>query len=263
MCMKGLTHLCRDIPGRGSKGQVIYSLVHFFAAGLDRLQELGAEEAVCKVSIVSYNQSSGCNMNLEPRNGSFVIISRYSKFLAKILSCPDLQKANTSHIEVLEGMLSILLQRTGELLSEVVFSNVVSSSTRPGRIASSTPETPSSLKELAAEITGRRLASILQYALEGRSEKEKVSVAAMLSGTKLSGKHAKETTLLTRARHRLQETLLKGIFGQDGEEFMNALRTPDTVENCATGTPHAFGVRNEGFVESVWSAVGWDLILSC
>ena len=67
--------------------------------------------------------------------------------------------------------------------------------------------------------------------------------------------------VLARARQRLQETLLKGIFGNDGEEFMNALQMPASEEGWDNEAPQVTRDEKEAFVESVWSTVGWDMML--
>lgn len=98
--------------------------------------------------------------------------------------------------------------------------------------------------------------------MEGRSEKDGKSLAAMLAGTNMLGIGAGKKVVLARARQRLQETLLKGIFGDDGEQFMNALQMPESEEGWDRDAPQVARNEKEAFVESVWSAVGWDMMFN-
>lgn len=163
-------------------------------------------------------------------------------------------------MDVLEGMFSALLEEVGGLMSQAIFNDQLSTSNKPGRITCIDKNASESMNEIAKDLKGRHLVYILKRVLEGRSEKDRQSLAAMLANIKRSGTNVSKEVLLSRAKQRLQETLLKGIFGDDGEEFMSALRMPESGEGWDAEAPPIVPDEGQNFVETVWSTVGWDLL---
>lgn len=98
--------------------------------------------------------------------------------------------------------------------------------------------------------------------MEGRSERDGQSLAAMLAGTKVLGIGVGKKVVLARARQRLQETLLKGIFGDDGEQFINALKMPESEEGWDNEALQVARDEKGAFVESVWTTVGWAMLMN-
>jgi hypothetical protein len=260
ICLRGLSHLCRDIKGRRYKGQAIYSIVHFFKANLRRLDTLCAEEAAQRPSNISNDEPT--SINAQFRTNNTMLISIYAKFLASLLTCSEIRKTHLCNIEVLEGMYATLLDDLGRVVSQTVFREHVPSSNKPGRIGSAPEEISAPEMVLSMEFTGHYLATVLKSAMEGNSDIEKHSLAAMLAGPKFSSMNAGKGQILSRAKQRLQETLLKGIFGHDVEEWRNALKAPEVEDGWDANTPVIPQVQGGTFMESVWSAVGWDLVLS-
>jgi hypothetical protein len=262
ICLKGLAHLCRDIPGRRCKGQAIYSLVQFFVNALGHLHSMCHQRTVCQASNISNHQDRASDKaDYEDTSRTLILISGLTKFLVSILTCSELQKAHLSHIEVLEGMFSALLEEVGGLVSQVIFDEHLSTLRGTKLVSWSDGSTPASINPLALDLKCRHLAIVLERAIGGRSEKDKHSLAAMLAGTKVLGIGAGKKLVLGRARQRLQETLLKGIFGDDGEEFMNTLQMPESEEVWDNEAPRITRDERETFVESVWSTVGWYMML--
>jgi hypothetical protein len=263
ICLKGLVHLCRDIPGRRCKGQVIFSLVHFFVTTLDHLDNICIQQTVYQAPNTSSHQNIASHgADCEFTTGNPTLISCLTKFLVNILTCPDFQKAHLSHIEVLEGMFSALLEEVGGLISQVTFHEHLSTSRRPGRISCSNRNTSASVNALTVDIKCQHLASVLKRAMEGRSERDGQSLAAMLAGTKVLGIGVGKKVVLARARQRLQETLLKGIFGDDGEQFINALKMPESEEGWDNEALQVARDEKGAFVESVWTTVGWAMLMN-
>ncbi len=258
ICLKGLAHLCRDIPGRRCKGQVIFSLVQFFAKALGHLHDTCFRRTISQASKISNHQDRASH---EDTSRNLTLISGLTKFLINILTCPDFQKAHLSHIEVLEGMFSALLEEVGGLISQVIFNEHLPTLREPAPVSHSDSNTSSSINNVAVDLKCRHLAIVLKRAIEGRCEKDKYSLAAMLAGTKVLEIGAGKKLVLARARQRLQETLLKGVFGDDGEDFMNALQMPESGEGWDIEAHQIARDAKETFVESVWSTVGWDMML--
>lgn len=262
ICLKGLAHLCRDIPGRRCRGHVIFSLVKFFVNALVHLHNTCLRRTVYQVPNISNHQDKDSHRaDYEDTTRTLTLIGGLTKFLVNILTCPEFQKAHLSHIEVLEGMFSALLEEVGGLISQVIFDEHLSTLRGPAPVSWSGKDTSASINALAVDLKCQHLASVLKGAMEGRSEKDKHSLAEMLAGTKVLGIGADKKVVLARARQRLQETLLKGIFGNDGEQFMNALQMPASEEGWDNEAVQVTRDEKEAFVESVWSTVGWDMML--
>jgi hypothetical protein len=159
-------------------------------------------------------------------------------------------------------MFSALLEEVGGLISQVTFHEHLSTSRRPGRISCSNRNTSASVNALTVDIKCQHLASVLKRAMEGRSERDGQSLAAMLAGTKVLGIGVGKKVVLARARQRLQETLLKGIFGDDGEQFINALKMPESEEGWDNEALQVARDEKGAFVESVWTTVGWAMLMN-
>jgi hypothetical protein len=262
ICLKGLAHLCRDIPGRRCKGQVIYPLVQFYVKALGHLHNACLRRTVYLAPNISNHQDRTTHRaDYEDTSRTLTLISGLTKFLINILKCSELQKAHLSHMEVLEGMFSALLEEVGGLVSQVIFDKHLSTIYEPASISHSDNNVSAPINSLAVDLKCRHLAIVLTRALQARSEKDRYSLAAMLAGTRVLGIGADKKLVLARARQRLQETLLRGIFGDDGEEFMNALQKPESEEGWDSKAPQIVQDDKEAFVESVWSTVGWDMML--
>jgi hypothetical protein len=263
LCLKGLAHLCRDIPGRRCRGQVIFSLVQFFVNALGHLHNMCLRRTVDQAPNISHHQDKDSHRaDYEDTTRTLTLINELTKFLVYVLTCPEFQKAHFSHIEVLEGMFSALLEEVGGLISQVIFDEHLPTLRGPAAVSCSDKYSSASINALAVDLKCQHLASVLKRAMEGRSEKDGKSLAAMLAGTNMLGIGAGKKVVLARARQRLQETLLKGIFGDDGEQFMNALQIPESEEGWDPNAPQVARDEKEAFVESVWSAVGWDMMFN-
>ena len=262
ICLKGLQHLCRDIPGRRCKGQAIYAFIQFYKTCLDQLDELCVQEASYGEARVRQNENEGLNSQSNSLHRHSVLNSGYVDFLTKLLKSPELKIEHPFYMEVVEGLFSTLLEVTGGHLSQVIFGERLSLAEISGGIPSIPGDTPCPTRERAAELKGRQLAILLKRATKGRSDEEKQILATMLGGLGDCCTIPSTPKILMRARQRLQETLLRAVFGDDGREFLNALKIPEPVEGWNKESSQVFEGREGTFVEAVWSAVGWDLVLS-
>lgn len=262
ICLKGLQHLCRDIPGRRCKGQAIYALVYFYKTCLDQLDELCMQEASCEQAQVQQNQNKQLTCQSHEQHRRCALNSGFVDFLANLLRCPELQIEHPIYMEVVEGLSSTLLETTGSHLSQVIFGERLSTSKRPGGIPSVLENTSSPTMERAAELKGQQLGVLLKRTTEGRSGEEKQILATILGGSGDYCTNLAIPSIFIRARRRLQETLLKAVFGSDGKEFLNELKITESGEGWNKESSQVVGNLEGTFIEAVWSAVGWDLILS-
>lgn len=262
-CLKALSHLCRDINGRQSKGAIIYGLVGFFKRVLQQIQHLCCC-ATPNDDLFSTRRAAA--------------VKALTKLLSYILTSPDLSATQTSHLEVLEGILSLLLGRIGSLISQATFREHITICKTPGQVSAAamkdTPITPIN----NVNFEGTYLATALKNAIwgtdtdrRGSCRDRKNQVLQMLGkGNKnlvagLSAEVTQDHLSLESAMRRLQSTLIKGIFGDNGKEFMDTLKVfeedeeeEEAEENTEQAITKCF---EESFIESVWSVVGWDMIL--
>lgn len=261
-CLTGLTHLCRDINGRRSQGQVVHALIQSYANISDCLHSACTKSAIgAKIRRKTSNQVAKAFACSEKETGSDETIETISivtltKLLVSLLRLPG---TPTVHAQVLEGMCAMLLDRIGTLVSMVVFKEHIPSSTLPAHIstphnATQAPENPAFL-----QIECQAFAWILKQAFGDGEER----LWSRLVGTNASSiVDDGDDALLKRARKRVQKTLMTGVFGDHGNEFSDrlkliareeGLRDSDVVRS--TSEPGA------GLIETAWSVLGWDLVL--
>ncbi|KAI9743868.1 MAG: hypothetical protein M1818_002602 [Claussenomyces sp. TS43310] len=240
MCLTSLAHLCRDENGRRSQGQIICMLVHFYAAVLDTLHK----------ACVDSRQTI-----------SFVSIVALSKLLMSITRASGCEMAHAAHVQVFEGVCAALIDRVGGLMSQIIFDEHVASSSLPGHISRDQGPAITPLSEVSIKLEGRYLTWILQQLIDGREMEFFGHTTSMINKGR-QDKDSVDEVLLTKAKKRLQETLLKGVFGDDGNEFLGALKMPAKGEDDCDKELSELAVRPQrGFVEAVWSTLGWDTIL--
>jgi hypothetical protein len=266
MCLRGFIHLCRDIPGRRSKGQAIYALVRFFTGGLDHVHKLCLQ----KSSLRSENQTSyqirGASIDVETNiNIINSIITELSKLLASFFTAPEFQKSHVYFLEVLEGLIATLLDRIGGLVSQAVFKDNLASLKSPGGIrspdSSSTIVTLSEIDEKVINFEGKVLTLVLNVAVNGHHNKKAHKTARMVSGETVSKMKSGEGILLEKAKKRLQATFLRGIFGEEGDDFKEAFSIPEPLPEVMDYEVEAEReAHTDNFVEVLWSVVGWETL---
>lgn len=258
MCLKALSHLCRDIPGRRCKGQVIFNLAHFFTRALDQIHNL------CVVQMSTRPDYSASYRDARRNDRISAVITEYSAFLANILTSPEFHKPSLHHSEVLEGLFAGLLDRIGRLMSQIVFKRPLTLSTRPGRIDSPDNDPSfSQTNELVIHLEGETLASTLKQVVASEDESGTMTLAEVLAKANCQTKNSSSETLLDKARARLQKTLLKGTFGEDGDDFKDSLKIPKRPEGHIDIEPaEAEPTSTSSFIEAMCSIVGWEILLT-
>lgn len=262
LSLKGLALLCRDITGRRFKDEVISSFMDFFITVLSQLRTCCLQEAQLKLSSINHeNTHDGQNSMTGQGEMAAPFARGILGLLFNVVASPEFNKTHPSHIELLEGILSILLDQVGALLSHAVFGEYLCSSSAPGAISSANEYTIDSVEEYAVELRGRYLTSVLKVAMAGESGSHRLSLLGILPGAAVPGTIAGKEVLLTRAKRRLQATLMKGLFGDDCEKFLDVLRKPALEKPPDHDAAPLPTNPSNSFVESVWSLIGWDMIL--
>lgn len=270
MCIKSLTHLCRDITGRRSKGKVIFALVEFFNTILATIT------ANC-VAVTCPTKNPLQNKNSRNANGPdntpkldhhpHTIIPSLAKLLVLILTSPDLINPQIFNAEVIEGFLASLLNRLGVLMARAIYDDGMFRAHVEDEIPiDERPEFTSS-QQVAIQLEGHYLAEVVARVLKDNKMHKSSLLITKLSGSKeANGKEEKEK-LLGPARKRLQKTLMETVFGAGGKDFVGALKMPVAGAEFRDSPMPNFEIEGTeghipGFVASLWDSVGWDLILS-
>ncbi|TAQ87428.1 hypothetical protein B7494_g4251 [Chlorociboria aeruginascens] len=259
-CTSALEDFCRNILGRESRHGLVSRLALFYNHALSLLHELSNILSVDEIASGENHRPRHTAKRAKVEGGEFAVFKYLTKALTSIFEDIDWKIDRSEHIEVLEGILYSVLNRTGKLLSEAIFDEELATSKRPATIRD--PESPLRNSE-AMKLESRYLMQILHAALGGQPQKE--IIAHVLANTSaVKGKGSGVQTLLEPAMNRLQQTLLKGTLGVDGDaaKFLDALKLPEPAEEEEVldmeNGHEQFG--REWLIEQVWELVGWDTI---
>ncbi|KAH0844439.1 hypothetical protein AYO21_00909 [Fonsecaea monophora] len=178
------------------------------------------------------------------------------------------------HCELLEGYMCTILDHVGSILSLLVFAD--STRTRNKQTGLLAPRGLMDAAHLdtasatgAATIEGPYLIWILRKGMEfllantkNMSEKSQLIFALQGSDSK-DVAHGKG--LRRRIEETLQNTLLRGVFGDGDDTFCNSLRRDEEREGEGEWTQvmEAIGEKErspEWFIGEVWEHLGWDIL---
>lgn len=272
LCTEAVLHLCRDIQGRSFKDRVIYSFVKLFKSIVSYNKNLCTTLAIAEIAnrkrITPTNSHSSITNELW--SGSRHLLRARSKFLASLLTCPTYNLEYGTHRSVVEGMLAVLLKRVGELVSKSVFGEEIAASNLPGHISTVLATTaPNETEQIATRLEAEQMKWILrQITMPARDRVAKPNDNGEVSPKHLSdlikGRAGHLETnvdaILGIARRKVQETLLKGLFGADGTEFRLALNIPEWDGEEEEEVVKMDVDANAEFVEAAWECVGWEIL---
>ncbi|KLJ09406.1 hypothetical protein EMPG_15176 [Blastomyces silverae] len=207
-----------------------------------------------------------------------VTLNLFSHFLASMIL--SLNPVGPEENDLLEGFLFSILEHVGRTLCLFVFKELNSNSDlrlnpaklpMPGNFDKEYPARGEmAIAQRAAECEARHLIWILERAIAFTDQFERPSDAMngdlVLTETTLP-KGPPFQGILQRARAKLQNTLLKGIFGENEPQFRDSLKMP---EKPSYPLPEVSFGRSfdsakidpaEWFTQEVWRLVGWDVLL--
>ncbi|KIW98016.1 uncharacterized protein Z519_01600 [Cladophialophora bantiana CBS 173.52] len=192
--------------------------------------------------------------------------------LLKMITALDV--SSDAQCELLEGYLCTMLDHVGSSLSLLVFTDSTGiSKEQPGLLA------PRGLLDVAhidggsavgtATVEGPYLIWILRKAMDfllantkEMSEKSQLLFAVQECDSKAV---ADDKGLRRRIEETLQNTLLRGVFGDDDDSFYNSLRREDEGEENEELMKMTEGIKKtecspEWFIGEVWEHLGWDIL---
>ena len=263
-------------PDTDEEGQVVFhavpDVVMLFESILGRLHNFAQYDVARRGGGVTLQpRARGCEADLD-RTGPLNDTEEESscKIITKTLirMVLLLNLSRDAHCEVLEGILCALLDHTGSLLSLLVFSDssgkaegVVGILPPKGLVDAAHADLESALE--SAKMEGPYLICILRKAMEFiESNRKFMSERGLLlfSPRKATG----DRNLRQSIEETLQNTLLRGVFGDDDDTFRNSLRhsernvEPDLNKLMQEITPDASS--SEWFIGQLWEHLGWNIL---
>lgn len=256
------------------RGEAIYSLTSIFRDLLERICSLSASKAQQGLLKGPPRKARTTRGRLlaeisdylpEPRQDEFTTGKEDDRVIKKLcqlaFSIMDrLDPNDSTEKEVFESFLYFLLTRVGELVKEFVFNHEALDIPRytegEERRAKQEAQAPYLIYLLkhATTVTAR------QFGLDTPCRKACNSIS--LSQGEKKGARG----VLTKARLILQHTMLKAVYDEEADEFVESLKKPlETCDNsCLNSGPSEIDGKmqttSEWFKAEVWETVGWDLL---
>jgi len=260
-CFVAFNELCRTIPGRAKKSELVFQLVMFFNKTLDFLKKLCSLQEEHEII-----QRDRRQRDKRPRIGEeeYAVNKYLTKMLASIAYSLEWKVGQPGHCELLEGILFSTIEHIGRLVSEVVFGEHVASSDNPGNITKSAHVAP----KAPGRSEARYIVQVLHAALGGTDRKYLVSqiladkqTILRASETPSSEGLSENLLLLSKVKRLLQSTLMKSTIGGEELETLKLPAPPEErteVRNVARIQAEKYG--SDWLIETVWALIGWDLI---
>ncbi|KIW86026.1 hypothetical protein Z517_01420 [Fonsecaea pedrosoi CBS 271.37] len=278
--LEGLRCIQQQMGEEGEENYPALShLTKVFHAFLGRLHELALNEYARQKQHVKSKRRKPAPMH-ETSSRGYLPMSEQTvaetkemvRTLAYMITALDV--SSDVHCELLEGYMCTILDHVGSILSLLVFAD--STGTRNKQTGLLAPRGLMDAAHLdtasatgAATIEGPYLIWILRKGMEfllantkNMSEKSQLIFALQGSDSK-DVAHGKG--LRRRIEETLQNTLLRGVFGDDDDTFYNSLRRDEEGEGEGEWTQvmEAIGEKErspEWFIGEVWEHLGWDIL---
>jgi hypothetical protein len=260
---RGLHKLSRNEDERQHQSQITYYLVGLFESTMTTLTQHCTAISKQKSTLENTGEASG---SLGP--GSQPNKSRNSTKEKSLHSEDDialhladllctmvlsLDISRTEDQQVIEGFLSLVLDRAGKMLALYVFHDLrlpMSISPRmtfPGGLEAMADE---DLMPNDAQLEAKYLVRLLGRMMDIVSTKSVSEAQATRS-------------FVENARVRIQKTLLQAVFGPDDKLFRDGLQRPKTPPSQVIDAKET---NQEGFADwftqELWRLVGWDVLRS-
>ncbi|EFW19484.1 hypothetical protein D8B26_007710 [Coccidioides posadasii str. Silveira] len=286
-CYPLLLQALRKVAGKdkvkNNKGIIHYHLVHLFQFILLQLHQhvLAKAKAISHLGKVSTKKGRQVprTKTTNPLGQPLAQLSREDSqtldSISRVLATMILS-INTSRyrqIDLLEGFLFILLEHIGQMLGLVVFKELRSNSdlrTCPSKLPLPCP--------LAKEPTSRIEPTILEHAAVLQSYHLIWIFEQALSTLDRCGDHLKSgvrgcnitsttSPFLAHTKKKLQNTLLRGVFGEDDAKFQDSLKLPRPVVQSRGMNGSADNIESSGenngdwFIQELWRLLGWNTLM--
>ncbi|EFR04612.1 hypothetical protein MGYG_07619 [Nannizzia gypsea CBS 118893] len=185
----------------------------------------------------------------------------------------SLDPAKLEYKDLLEALTFVILEHVGMILGLFTFrdlsydtepTTVNPKLALPGCLTASYNDTRPpgpDTAEIAAVWNSKHLIQLLKQAILYLDEHRKVSEL-----TADSKNATLERSLAENAKTKLQNTLLKGVFGADDFSLGTSLNFPCGISsntNCPEPSINPRESPGEWFTQEIWTLLGWDSLLDC
>ncbi|RDW94684.1 hypothetical protein BP5796_00447 [Coleophoma crateriformis] len=247
-CFEAMNAICDTIVGRQKKGTLICKFVHLFQTVLDQGRTLSLEQAQHDLPIYvhSVRPKKHPRIEIDFSSRSDYIVRGYLRDLIMTILYKISWNVNLgTHRELYEAILTLILKHMAEVLTKLMFEEIV---------ASSIPPSPAEVAQRAAHLESRFLVPILCAALGEGDPQRKDLCLTMLAKT-----HA--TPNLSKARRSIQATLTKFITGVDG--FGDTLKSLNQLKGTMPDVevPEMEEFEPQWVMNAVVSLVGFDMVM--
>jgi hypothetical protein len=232
-CFRTLDRSQTSIVGRNSKAtaNIPYLLCSFFNNILDYLHKFSK-------TLAEGHQSQEVS---SVEDTQFVVSKLITQMLISIIRDTEWKTERSTHRDILEGVISTIVDHVGILLSLSIFGENVGDSNLPGNISNET-DTRSYSDLISYE--SRYLVPILSAALDVEKEKEMITPRG-----------ARE-----KAMEKVKRALTNSTIGAN----LATLKMPAKLEMdeeplSMPEIPHHKTYSTEWLVESLWALVGWEV----
>ena len=265
--LRALDTLHEPSEARNFRDQVIHCIIYLFQSLLEHICNLAACEGLQKpTTAVSGEETGKANKRLLAETADFLSTplaasesatekaeDKVIKMLCQlaVVMMNDLDSSTLARQEVFDGFLFFLLLRVGRLLRVFIFGVESQTSAKDIR-----PEDMPAFHKAEAPY----LIFLLKHA---RSLKSQKTGSAAFYSQEDAGEFESMSHV---ANIRLQHTLLKGVFGEQGDAFIESLRRPTYTSTECEMAFEEQGKRqkdrnmSEWFQNEVWETVGWDVL---
>ena len=280
--LKGLDKLTNDAEGAILQGQVVYNIIKLFREALDLI---ATSDSLDNASKAVNKGRGGAKRTVHtartvpyPRDFRMPT-SRFLVTMAASLNTTKAALSQTAHQHIFEGFMHILLEKVGQGFQLFVFEDGKGENlggTTPG-IGCSGGDIGYEKEMAMLEASAPYLIWILERAiilLNRSMERMRAPTDERLEGGGaqmiLPSKDGRlpthdKSNLAGWAKTKLQNTLLKAVFGGDDKVFADSLNEPVDPE---LDLDSEIAVTTEAdmanwFKQEVWRLVGWDRLGSC
>ena len=258
------------------RDQVVHCIVYLFKTLLEHICNLSACEGLQKLATTAHSEETGSsNGRLLAETSDFLsaplavaksatekVEDKVIKMLCQlaVAMMNDVDASTLARQEVFDGFLFFLLLRVGDLLKVFIFGDEPQN--RPKDVQ---PENMRAFHEAQAPY----LIFLLRHANTLASQKSKFHNNTQKTGS--AGSYSQEDArrfegISHISSKRLQHTLLKGVFGEQADEFVESLRRP-----IYSGAECELDFEEQGrrqkecdvskwYQNEVWETVGWDVL---
>ena len=264
--------LNRTPEGRKLSGQLVYHVISVLRDILDRSWLLCATEGREKHAVAQRTKKLPCRAEKEiadylaaPNDYSKAGKGRGSAKLLyqlNIAMTTALDLSREADRAILDGFQFFILTRVGNLLRDFVFCDKEKENTDPH--SSSSYNQAAAIREAQAPYLLRLLkhTTVLSSKMQISSTSTRRS-SNRITSLRKKGSPSGERSLSSKARNKLQNTLLRGVFGDDVTGLGESLAKPFDI---AVG-PLSLAERQDElddvgdwFKDEVWKTVGWDVL---